>query len=171
MYRAFANLLACVCIAVAMTPALSFAMGVPIKPLTAQCLTKSASEFQIHPDVLLAILLVEGGTVGKNSRQNDNGSYDIGIFQINTIHRSAIAKLGITEEQLRNDGCISAAVAAWHLRNVVTPQAEAAVTNKDEYLSLIARYHSFTPSFNRIYAKKLEAAFEYLYSKQGLSYE
>ncbi|MDU4254424.1 lytic transglycosylase domain-containing protein [Pseudomonas sp.] len=135
----------------------------PVKPLTTECLQRVSQSYQIHPDVLLALMIVEGGTVGQNSRANDNGSYDIGLFQINTIHRAALAALGVTEESLRNDGCINAAVAGWHLRRVLTPEVMAGVTDEDSYLRAIARYHSTTPEFNEIYANKLRAAFQYLY--------
>lgn len=133
------------------------------KPLTSSCLKSVAENYQIHPDVLLALLLVEGGTVGENSRANVNGSYDIGLFQINSIHRPALAALGVTEEQLRNDGCLNAAVAGWHLRRVLTPEVMANVTDDESYLRAIALYHSATPRFNEIYAGKLRTAFAYLY--------
>lgn len=142
------------------TPALS---NPSIQPLTSECLKTVSRDYEIHPDVLLALLIVEGGTVGKNSRANNNGSYDIGLFQINTIHRDALKALGVSEESLRNDGCLNAAVASWHLRRVLTPEVLATVTDDESYLRAIARYHSATPEFNEIYANKLRNAFAYLY--------
>lgn len=135
------------------------------KPLTSECLAAVAEQYEIHVDVLLALLIVEGGTVGKNSRSNGNGSYDIGPFQLNTIHLPDLAKLGVDEDDLRNDGCLNAAVAGWHLRRVMTPQVMARVNDEQSYLQAIALYHSATPQYNEIYAKKLRGAFAYLYEQ------
>ncbi len=138
----------------------------PHVPLTAECLNASAAAYKIHPDILLAILLVEGGTVGRNSKANTNGSYDIGLFQINTIHRSTLKAMDISEQELRNNGCLNAAVAAWQLRRVLPPAFEKTIQSQDEYLSAIARYHSVTPIYNKVYAGKLKTAFAYIYSKE-----
>lgn len=135
------------------------------KPLTAECLSRVSSAYRVHPDVLFAILIVEGGTVGRNSASNSNGTYDIGPFQVNSMHRRALNELGVSEEELRNDGCINAAVAAWQLRRALPVEREAEIKNEDDYLRAIARYHSATPKFNEIYANKLRMAFAYIYSE------
>lgn len=136
-----------------------------LTPLTAECLTYVAQAYDVHPDVLLAILMVEGGTVGQNSRKNKNGTYDIGLFQINSMHRETLYQMGISEDELRNDGCLNAAVAAWHLRRTLTDEVLAGVTDSESYLQAIARYHSATPKYNEIYADRLRSAFGRLYSQ------
>lgn len=141
------------------------------QPLTTQCLQKISMHYEVSPIVLLAILYTEGGTAGKNSRPNVNGSYDIGLFQINTTHLDKLSALGISEQQLRNDGCLNAAVAAWHLRSVFPKEEEQRLSNAEDYLSALARYHSQTPKFNQIYAQKLAHAFSVLYAQPGLNDE
>ncbi|MDH0960913.1 lytic transglycosylase [Pseudomonas sp. o96-267] len=157
------------CSGLATTPA--FAIGSAsdeaLTPLTPECLASAAERYELHPDILLAILIVEGGTVGQNNRGNANGSYDIGPFQLNTIHLPTLAKFNITETELRNDGCLNAAVAAWHLRRVLTPQVLSNVTDDESYLRALALYHSATPEYNEIYAGKLRAAFTYLYDNEA----
>lgn len=133
-------------------------------PLTSECLVEISKEYDVHPDVMLAIMFVEGGTVGQNSKSNQNGSYDIGLFQINSIHLKQLKQYGISEAQLRNDGCTNARVAAWHLARVVPQGSLASIDNESDYLSALARYHSFTPEFNAVYAKRLKKAFNYLYA-------
>jgi hypothetical protein len=125
---------------------------------------QTAKLYGIHVDVLYAILMVEGGTVGRDNKGNSNGTYDIGPFQINSMHRSAIAALGISEERLRNDGCVNAQVAAWHLKRTLTPEVLAGIHSKDDYLRAIALYHSATPKYNEIYAGKLLKAFDRIYA-------
>jgi hypothetical protein len=137
-----------------------------VRPLTAQCLKETGQSYGIHTDVLLAFLYVEGGTVGQNSKSNSNGTYDIGLFQINSMHRKAIAALGISEDRLRNDGCVNAKVAAWHLKNTLTPEVLAGIHNEDDYLHALALYHSATPKYNQIYAEKLRRAFQRIYASE-----
>jgi soluble lytic murein transglycosylase-like protein len=141
--------------------------GEAIKPLTSECLSGIAKEYDIHPDIMLAILHVEGGTVGKNSAPNHNGTYDIGLFQINSMHLGKLKQYGITETQLRNDGCVNARVAAWHLSTVVPQGSLSNLDDEQTYLSALARYHSFTPKYNAIYASRLKRAFNYLYASEG----
>lgn len=142
-------------------------LAAQLKPLTAECLNRAASAYSFHPDVLLAILWVEGGSVGKNSRANKNGTYDIGPFQLNSMHRQTMNNLGFSEEEVRNDGCINATIAAWHLRKILPPEKEAQIHDQESYLSAIANYHSATPEFNKIYAGKLKKAFEHFYNEDS----
>lgn len=135
-----------------------------IRPLTTHCIERASAQYGIHTDVLLAILLVEGGTVGKNSKANDNGTYDIGPFQINSMHRKELASVGVDEQRLRNDGCVNAMVAARHLKRTITPEMLKSVRTQEDYLSVLANYHSATPKYNKIYADKLLKAFSRLYS-------
>lgn len=141
--------------------------GAQLKPLTAECLNRAAKAYSFHPDILLAILWVEGGSVGKNSRANKNGTYDIGPFQLNSMHRKTINDLGFSEEEVRNDGCVNVTIAAWHLRKILPPEKEAEIHDEDSYLSAIANYHSATPEYNKIYAGKLKKAFEHFYNEDA----
>jgi len=158
-------------LALLLVPVISFgivskANAEPIVPLSVDCLQQVSATYGVHLDVLLAILIVEGGTVGQNNRGNTDLSYDIGPFQINSIHLPELRRMGITEEQLRNNGCVNASVAAWHLRRVVAPVAGGVIT-QDDYLRALARYHSATPVHNERYAGLLRNAFGRLYAQGG----
>lgn len=143
---------------------------VPISPLTYQCILEVSQRYGIHTDVLLAILIVEGGTVGQNNRGNSNGSYDIGPFQINSIHLPELRRRGVSEAQLRNNGCVNAHVAAWHLQRVVmVPEVLRTIHDEESYLRALARYHSATPVHNQRYAELLRKAFKRLYNQGGRS--
>jgi len=136
-------------------------------PLTHDCIYQAAQFYRIHPDILYAILLVEGGTVGEGNSGNQNGSTDFNLFQINSIHLPELAELGITKEEVINDGCLSAAIAA---RIVYKATLNIRIENEDEYLSAIARYHSANPGPNQIYSRKLKAAFQYLQGDRDSPY-
>ena len=81
---------------------------------------------------------MKSGALGKNQ----NGSVDIGIGQINSIHLKELSQFGIGPVHLQ-DACIGTYVAAWHLKKAI-----AARGNTWEG---VASYHSRTPYFNKRY--------------------
>lgn len=130
-------------------------------PLTKECVDKATSAYGVHPDVMYAILLVEGGTVGETNHGNVNGTKDLNLFQINESNLPELMKeFGITRDQVLNDGCLAAAIATRHLLKSVAGQPEP--KTKMEYLRILARYHSATPEYNMAYALRLKNAFEFL---------
>lgn len=86
---------------------------------------------------------------------NDNGSYDLGPMQINTIWITLLAdKWGVEEDTayrwVRDDPCTNMGVSAWILR-----------THMNETGSLskaIAYYHSKTPQYGYPYKGKVVSA-------------
>lgn len=141
--------------------AVSHVGATELTPATPECIIEAAQKYNFDPLVLLAILYVEGGTVGQVTK-NTNGTYDIGLFQINSIHLPELAKRGITETQLKNDGCINTAEAAYHLRRVIPYQKLDSINTHDDFYRMIARYHSVTPEHNQRYAGRLKNAFNQL---------
>lgn len=130
-------------------------------PLTKDCIDLASSSYGIHPDILYAILLVEGGTVGKTNKGNANGTKDLNLFQMNEINlKELLIEFGITREQVLNDGCLSAILAARHLIKSVAGQPQP--QTRMDYLRILARYHSSEKNANEVYALKLQNAFEYL---------
>ena len=76
--------------------------------------------------------------------------------------------MGISEEQLRNNGCVNANVAGMILkRSVMNERVLDSITDVPSYLSAIARYHSATPTHNQRYAGLLHNAFNKLYASNG----
>lgn len=118
----------------------------------AACLLMAAQNYSIPPAVLLGIYQVEGGRVGQEVGPNDNGSYDLGPMQINTIWMPELAQLwgvntATARRWVRDDPCTNVGVAAWILR-----------THYDETGNLsqaIAQYHSRTPRYGKVYQSKV----------------
>lgn len=79
---------------------------------------------------------------------NANGTKDLGIAQINTIHLGKLKQHGIHPEHLMN-ACVGTYVAGWHLASVIA-------THGNNWRG-IAAYHSLTPHFNQKYANSLHA--------------
>lgn len=79
----------------------------------AYCWNEAASRYDLEPELLQAIAAVESGyRAGAMNYANRNGTHDIGLMQINSIHLPRLLKLGITEERLRNEPCLSVEVGA-----------------------------------------------------------
>lgn len=67
----------------------------------ADCIDDVARHYQINADLLRSIAYYESGINPTAVHRNRNGSVDIGLMQINSIHLPALHKEGIGTEQLR----------------------------------------------------------------------
>ena len=131
-------------------------------PVTVECVQHSAEYYEVHPDILYAILLVERGEVGKtNEGVNRDNTRDIGPAQVNSIHLPELEKLGISEDELKRDGCLNVYVQARYL-SIVLSQVKS-IKTQDDYLYAIARYHNKDREIASAYVEKLKAAFQLMY--------
>lgn len=123
--------------------------------ILAACLMLAAQTYSVPPAVMVGIHQVEGGQVGQAVGPNDNGSYDLGPMQINTLWIPLLAeKWGVSEKTayrwVRDDPCTNMGVSAWILR-----------THMNETGSLaraIAHYHSRTPKYGHPYKGRVVKA-------------
>lgn len=136
------------------------------RPMSAQCFAEAAARHGVLQMELLMILYVERGTLGQTTG-NDNKTYDIGMFQINSIHLPKLREFGYSEAQLLNDGCLNVEFAAWHLSQVAPAERLAQARTEEEYFSILANYHSVTPKYNQIYAQRLKSAFNRIQGGRG----
>lgn len=113
-------------------------------PLTnaTQCVVKAAEHHSVNPWVLKAILKVESNFKPSAVTRNTNGTVDLGMAQINSIHLKELSKFGIAEGDLLNP-CVSTYVAAWHL-------AKQHRRHGNTWFA-VGAYHSATPCFNTRY--------------------
>lgn len=84
----------------------------------ADCLDDAASYFELDPVLLHAIAKHESNMHADAVNRNRNGSYDIGLMQINTAWLPKLKEKGITAESLKNP-CVNGYVGAWILRSNV----------------------------------------------------
>lgn len=97
------------------------AEAAPIAPSTIRaCILAAASVYREPPALLLILLNVEGGSLGRVSK-NTNDTVDIGPMQVNTIwvpmvashwHASQVA----TYQALRDNFCANVEAGSWILR-------------------------------------------------------
>lgn len=115
-------------------------------PLTLACVTDAARDAALPLFALIGILAAGGGTTGE-ALGNANGTWDMGGFQINSIHIGELSAMGMTAEQVLSDGCVNARAAAWIL------QKEYRRTG--DIWQAIGGYHSRTPRRREAYIRRV----------------
>ncbi len=89
----------------AMTVALSFAC---ISSAVARdCWVQAGEQYGIDPLLLLAIAKVESSMNPRAVNRNRNGTCDIGLMQINSMHLPRLIKVGVTRKRLIDEPCTS----------------------------------------------------------------
>jgi len=122
----------------------------------AMCWHQAAEKYRIEPALLKAIAQVESGMKTNAVNINANGSYDIGLMQINSIHLPELKKKGISEEALLTDACLSVMTGASILQHMI---------NKYGYTwEAVGAYNAGTSAKRRLlrfrYAYKVWQAYE-----------
>jgi soluble lytic murein transglycosylase-like protein len=126
-------------------------------PSPERCIPAAAQHHRIDPRLLRAVLKVESDLRPWAFGRNANGTVDMGMAQINSIHLPELARHGIQSQHLF-DPCVASYVAAWLLRK-----------NIDRHGLTwhgVAAYHSLTPEHNQRYQGLLMKA---LYPDVGAS--
>lgn len=107
----------------------------------------SASEFHsVNPMVLLAIVRHESRGKPRTVSSNSNGSVDVGLTGINSIHFPELAKKGVMPTDLL-DECVAIYVGAWKL-------SKKMATHGNTWWA-IGAYHSETPQYNVRYQNRI----------------
>lgn len=112
-------------------------------PEALACVSPAADYHGVNPWILRAILKVESDFNPRALNRNANGTMDVGMAQINSIHFDELARWGIAPANLM-DGCVASYVAAWHLARQIRAHGNSWFA--------VASYHSTTPCQNSRYA-------------------
>lgn len=81
-----------------------------------QCIADASVRYQVPELLLHAVMRKENGRMGKASR-NKNGTYDVGLSQINTSWVKHFARYGIRLEHLLYDTCTNLQASAYILKD------------------------------------------------------
>lgn len=125
----------------------------PMRPLTADCVLDAARVSGMPVAALFAILATEGGRMGE-ALSNKNGTWDLGGFQINTVHLKELAAMGISPDAVLRDGRVNAYAAAWLLRKEYR--------RTGNLWQAIGAYHSRTPHRRDAYIRRVKNNLERL---------
>lgn len=121
-------------------------LSAPAQAKTQECIVQAARFHGVNETVLRAIAFHESSMKTWEIRRNTNGSYDIGLMQINTVHLAELAKHGIGPAHLQ-DGCVSAFVGAWMYRKKIERHGNT--------WKAVGAYHSETPEKRDAYARRI----------------
>lgn len=80
------------------------------------CFDEAGKRYNVNPKLLESIARVESSLNPKAMNySNSNGTYDIGLMQINSTWLDKLSEFNITESDLVNNPCTNVNVGAWIL--------------------------------------------------------
>ena len=128
----------------------------PVPPsVMEKCVNYSARYFKIDPLVIKSIAEVEGGKIGTMSR-NSNGTYDMGIMQINAIHLPDIKRKypKLTWRDIAYRPCVNIGIGSWILKQ--------RLVETSDFWKGVGNYHSKTPKYRKRYLSKIYPVYKKL---------
>jgi soluble lytic murein transglycosylase-like protein len=118
----------------------------PNTPIEVPCIEEAAAFHGVSSMLLRAIIYHESRGNPAAIGRNTNGSVDVGLGQMNSIHFPELARYGIAPGHLLN-GCVNTYVAAWHLSKQVRAYGNTWIA--------VGNYHSKTPVHRDRYAGQI----------------
>ena len=129
----------------------------------ATCWDVVGRNHNIDPHLLRAISIVESGGRNGLKVRNRNGSHDLGVMQINTVHLPYFAKMGISAHDLQYNACKNISAAAILLKT--------SLRKHGMNIRGIGGYHSGTPHLRDRYGRKVLKVYQGLvkdyYNRKG----
>ncbi|MGZ8548271.1 MAG: lytic transglycosylase domain-containing protein [Sulfuricurvum sp.] len=110
---------------------------------------KAGADFGIEASLLKRIATIESSLNPHAINQNKNGTVDIGLMQINSMHLKRLAKVGVTRQSLL-DPEVNVYVAALLL--------SSHIRKRGYNLEAIGCYHSANPVFKNQWLRRLAMA-------------
>jgi len=113
---------------------------------TEACWEQAAHRYGVNTYLLYAIAKTESNLNPNAINRNANGSYDIGLMQINSSWLPTLRRYGVTEKDLY-DPCISIQVGAWILGNNMQRMGNS--------WNAVGAYNAKSPQLRAKYALKV----------------
>lgn len=114
------------------------------------CINHAAESFHVPATMIVSVIKMEQGWNGA-AIKNKNGTYDLGVMQINSTWLTKLKQYGITREQLQYNPCINIEVGTWLLAKGLA---------RNEGWRGVGNYHSSTPRFNQRYRVRVSKIYE-----------
>ena len=142
-----------------LSPAGAYAVEQPKTPASnsillpfEDCFEVAAARFKVEKRLLVAIAKTESEFKSEALGQmNDNGTYDIGMMQVNSTWLPALTKFGISRADLLN-GCVSIHVGAWIL--------SGNISRFGPIWRAVGAYNASSPSKQIIYVAKVKKNYD-----------
>ncbi len=118
----------------------------------ARCVESAAAAHRLPAAVIVTLLQVEGGSLGRVS-QNTNATVDIGPMQVNTIWVPIVARHwsaspADTYLALRDSFCANVEAGSWILRQAIDDA-------HGDFWEGVGFYHSHDPGYKADYLRKV----------------
>lgn len=120
--------------------------GVPL-----ECINHAAQLFHVPATMIISVMKIENGWNGAAVKNKTNGTYDLGVMQVNSSWLTQLKPYGITRENLQYDPCINVHTATWILAKGLA---------RGEGWQGVGNYHSATPIHNQRYRQKVKMAYD-----------
>ena len=88
-------------------------------PAAATCWQAAGTRYHIDPLLLYAIAKVESRLDPAARNVNRDGTYDIGLMQVNSRHLKRLEAFGINAQKLQDEPCTSVMTGAWILAEFI----------------------------------------------------
>jgi len=112
-------------------------------PVTMECVQQAGMHYDIPMPIIVSILDVEGGKIGTKFK-NLNGTTDLGPALINSQWLAKVKQYGLTETQVRNNGCKNIMLLTWILANYMQ--------ESQSIWQAVGRFHSSNIEKQQAYA-------------------
>lgn len=113
------------------------------------CIIAASQRYQVNTEILNAIVLTEGTKIGQ-VLHNTNGSIDMSVMGINSVHLKSLAEYNIDKSVLLDHPCVNIMIGAWLLKQKLI---EVDVADPAQLWKAIGNYHSRTAEHNVVYQK------------------
>jgi soluble lytic murein transglycosylase-like protein len=110
------------------------------------CWEEAAARYGVNAYLLYAVAKTESGLNPQAMNRNKDGSYDIGLMQINSRWLPTLRKFGVDEQQL-GDACTSIQVGAWIMAQNIRRMGNS--------WDAVGAYNSGNPALRLRYALKV----------------
>ncbi|AOI48522.1 lytic transglycosylase domain-containing protein [Burkholderia oklahomensis] len=112
----------------------------------ADCIDDAARRYGVNADLLRSIAYYESGLNPRALHRNNDGSTDIGLMQINSVHLPTLRDQGIDRFHLY-DASVNARIGAALLRRQIDRYGDT--------WRAVGAYHSRTPALSDRYARSV----------------
>lgn len=116
----------------------------------ADCIDTAAARHGLDPDLVRAVAYFESRLNPTAINKNKNGTVDVGLMQINSVHFPRLANEGIDHRRLTN-ACLNADVGAAMLRDSIARYGPTWLA--------VGSYHSRTDGLRSAYANSVRAIY------------
>lgn len=123
-------------------PGLAAPAAPSVSERAASCIRSAAMYHRVNENILTAIVLHESRGRPSTINRNSNGSIDVGLTGINSVHFLELQRKGVAPENLM-DECVSVYVGAWTYAKKVFKYGNT--------WQAVGAYHSETPYYGQRY--------------------